>query len=195
MAQKLDPNPGDADAGYDFLGFGDLEPNGVSDHVASYPGAFAERGVGRAGPLPDGSIPTLTSISDLGGRHFVPSQNIEGDLVRLRAEMPFLPITAWPKNIRSVFLANANVAQNIDIPSDAVLGRFTGSTDYYANFEGAAVVPDAAMIGQDQNVSLYKPEWGWIYLAGLKQVSVVSPNANAIVQLAMLSYRGWSGGR
>lgn len=110
-----------------------------------------------------------------------PTQDIWNDLIAIRAKMPWLPIIQFPQAIRTVFMPVANVAVDIDIPTSAAFMRFAGPQDFYASLGNRAVVPNAT--GDREASSLYKPD-GYIFIGGVKQVSVVSPAANAIVQIA-----------
>lgn len=193
----LDPNPYE-DAGYDFSRG---EPNLFSGTVDKpyFDGAFNERGVGRAGPLPDGDLPPLTNISGAPGNPVYPSQNIESSLLRLRAEMPFLPIMAIPTFVRSLFFpvgqtagVPGGVAQDVNIPKGVALLRFAGNSDYWVNFQGRAQVPNAALNFDDQFEGLYKPEWGWIYAGSADQISIVASNDQSFVQVFGLYSRGWA---
>ena len=105
-------------------------------------------------------------------------QNIESDLLNLRAELPFLPVVKFPRNVFSVFLA-ANVAGDINVPTGAALVKFTGPGDWYVSSAGRAQVPSATM--DPEQAAIYKPDSEWFYCGGIKQFSVVGPNAGTIV--------------
>lgn len=131
------------------------------------------------------TVPELAGIRPMPGGVEFTAQNIDTDLMGLRAQMPFLPIAQWPKSIRGVFLPTAGVPGVIEIPSGAVLGRFTGTADYFVSMEGQAQIPTATTpsdIG-----SIFRPEWAWWYIGGVTQPSIVSSVANAYVQLVCLS--------
>lgn len=135
-------------------------------------------------------LPEMTSLQPMPGGVELPAQNIETDLMALRASLPFVPMMKWPKSIVSVFLPTAGLAVDLTVPNGAVLGRFSGNADYFISAEGRAIVPGAAGFDPAQ-ASIYKPEWNWFYIGGFSQFSVVSPVANAFVQLVCLSPTLW----
>lgn len=144
---------------------------------------------GRAPSLIETDITTVPPLAGVApGGNVLPVQNIEADLRQLRAEMPFLPIISRPQWSRSLFLA-ANVAQNVDVPTNVSLVRFASSGEFYVNFDGTASVPTANVF----DGVIYKPEGVWYYCGGLSQVSIVSPNVNTIVTLEFIGRRQQGG--
>lgn len=117
-------------------------------------------------------------------------QNVETDLAILRAELPWLPILKFPQAIGTVFLATANLAQDLIIPTGAVVVRFFSGFDYYVSLGGRAVVPTAALFPVNgdafSGASIYKPD-NWFYCGGVKSCSLVAPAANAIVTAVFIN--------
>jgi len=126
-------------------------------------------------------ISTVDPLAGIQTPGFAPVQvqNIEADLLMVRAEMPFLPILRWPTVTKTVFMAVANTAADILIPSGAVLVKLSGPSDWYASFQGQAQVPSATVNGDAG--SLYKPDDAWYYCGGKAALSVVAPAVNGIV--------------
>lgn len=96
-------------------------------------------------------------------------------LMQIRASFPYLPILPIPDYFISIELA-ANVAQDIAIPSEIVMGMVLGSGAYYMSNRGRAEIPVAA--NQSQAQSIYKPDRIMFYLAGCKAMSFISATAN-----------------
>lgn len=115
------------------------------------------------------------------GQPVIPTQDIWNDLNTLRLKMPWLPITMFPHSIRSAFMALANTPTDIHVPTSAAIAQFYGTGDFYVSLGGRAVIPTAAT--DVEASTLYKPQ-GFFYIGNAKQISVVSPNANGIVQIA-----------
>lgn len=126
-------------------------------------------------------ISTVDPLAGIQTPGFAPVQvqNIEADLMIVRAEMPFLPIMRWPTATRTAFMAAANSPADILIPSGAVLVKLSGPGDWYASFQGLAQVPSATISGEAG--ALYKPDDAWYYCGGKAALSVVSSTVNGIV--------------
>lgn len=114
----------------------------------------------------------------------VPPQNPQSSLAQLRAQYPFVPIMPFPQSAQSAIVLAANVAADINVPSEAMLGMFLSSGDFYVSKDGRAYVPGAA--GAD-NTSIYRPVNMWFYVGNTTQFSVVAPLAGTVVQLVTLS--------
>ncbi len=126
-------------------------------------------------------ISTVDPLAGIQTPGFAPVQvqNIEADLMMVRAEMPFLPVMRWPTATRTAFMAVANTPADIQIPSGAVLVKLSGPGDWYASFQGLAQVPSATVSGEAG--ALYKPDDAWYYCGGKAALSVVSSAVNGIV--------------
>lgn len=165
-----------SDEGPEFLGFADLlnipfMPLSVGPFNSLQPTYIGED---------LSTVPPLAGIKQPGSP-IQPVQNIEADLMALRAEMPFLPILKPPQAARTALLQVANLAVNLEVPTSAVLCMFRGNGDYYVSFAGAAVRPIAGAVDAE-TATLYKPEGVFMYCGGTTQISVVSPSVNIIVQ-------------
>ena len=148
----------DFSAHYTALAF-DSSPANVIDHDIS-------------------TVDPLASIYSLA-QPVIPTQDVWNDLDTLRLKMPWLAIELFPPLIRTVFMAVINTATEIHVPSGASIVKFYGPGDFYVSIGGRAAVP---VVGVDSvATSLYKPQ-GYYYVGGIKQISVVSAAANAIVQ-------------
>jgi hypothetical protein len=145
--------------------------------------------------LPFDSAPTTligvdaSTVDPLAGiaspaQPIIPTQDVFNDLDTLRLKMPWLPIVLFPPLIRSAFMAVANTPTDINVPTGAAIVQFYGPGDFYVSLGGRAVVPSAAT--EVDASTLYKPT-GAFYIGATKQISVVSPNANGIVQAAFWS--------
>jgi hypothetical protein len=131
----------------------------------------------------DHDISTVDPLAGISspGQPVIPTQDVWNDLDTLRLKMPWLPIQLFPPLIRTAFMAAANTAQDIDVPTGAAIVQFYGPGDFFVSIGGRAVVPIVA--GDRESASLYKPS-GAFYIGGAKQISVVSAAVNAIVQAA-----------
>lgn len=147
-------------------------------------------------PQGDGfdTVPLLTALRSPIDGHEYPTQDAETDLSFLRYTFPFLPIVSLPFEIVTAVLT-INAPQDLIVPDGAVMGRFAGTADYWVSVVGAASVPTAAEVAtlaaqnNAPNKSMYKPEWGFIYLGGRRSFSVVAPVTGTIVQLQCWSPR------
>ncbi len=98
--------------------------------------------------------------------------------------MPWLPIQLLPQAVRTAFMPLANVAVDIAVPTGAAIVVFSGPGDFYVSLGGRAQVPAAGM--DIEAAGIYKPQ-GFFYVGGAKQISVVSPGVNGIVQCSFWS--------
>ena len=163
--QFLNGNLPNTDDGADFSQHYDALP------YDSSPAHLQDMDISRVDPLAGISSP---------GQPIIPTQDIWNNLDTLRLKMPNLPITIIPHSIRTAFMALANTPTDIAVPTSAVIAVFSGPGDFYVSIGGRAVVPSATM--DVEAASMYNP-LGFYYIGGVKQISVVSPNVNGIVQV------------
>lgn len=130
----------------------------------------------------DQDISTVDPLAGIKspGEPVIPVQNVESDLIFLRAELPFIPIMKFPRTIKTAYMAAANTPTDIIVPEGAALVKFRGPGDWYVSMGGRAIVPGAG--GDVDNASIYKPDAEWFYCGGIRQISVVATAAAGIVQ-------------
>jgi hypothetical protein len=107
------------------------------------------------------------ALQSLGQRMMNPK------LMALRAQNPFIQIMPFP-NTTLGFLLVSNTPQDINVPSEAKVVKFTGNGEYYVSRKGNAQVPD----GVDKLTgSIMNPEGVYYYVEEVQQLSIVSPGA------------------
>jgi hypothetical protein len=125
----------------------------------------------------------------------LPAQNAMTDLMFIRSLFPYLPILPLPSRTVSV-KCMAGVAQEIAVPDGATIARIIGSDDYYISQHGNAELPvnlpnPSANIGNVFSHSMFKPEFSFFYVGGVKALSAISVADNTIVQVLFWSAENW----
>lgn len=100
-------------------------------------------------------------------------------LMALRMQFPHLEIIPFPNRCKSLLLT-ANVATDVNIPDGCAAMIVRGNNDYYMSNLGNADVP-GGVTGDGESQSVYKPEGYIVYVANIRQLSVIAPNAGTIV--------------
>lgn len=107
------------------------------------------------------------AVQSLGQRMMNPK------LMALRAQNPFIDIMPFP-NVTVALLLAQNAPQDIQVPPEAKLCRFSGNQEYYVTRNGRAQVPDG--IAVDTGV-IMNPENNYWYVEEIQQLSIVTPSA------------------
>ena len=95
-------------------------------------------------------------------------------LAAIRAQLPFVPIMPFP-NASLAYKLAANTPQDINLPSGTKLILFSGNGEYYVNRKGVAQVPTG--VHEDGTGSIQNPEFAYLYVEEIQQLSVVAPLA------------------
>lgn len=106
-------------------------------------------------------------------------------LMALRCQNPFIDIMPFPNKVVSVLLA-AGVPQDITIPSQAKLVRFSGNGEYYVSRNGNAQIPDGTPNTSDSG-SIMNPENNYWYVEEIQSLSVVSAIASVRLTVEFFS--------
>ncbi len=106
------------------------------------------------------------------------------DMLKLRANYPFLPIS--PYSILNAIVNSDGVnAIDIIIPKNAVLVRFSANASFVANFGGIANAPAAPTTTQVdatiQNCGMLNPTDDWKYIPNANTVSVISVGGTGLI--------------
>lgn len=136
----------------------------------SSPANLQDRDISKVDPLAGINSP---------GQPVIPTQDVWNDLDTLRLKMPWLQIYLPPNSIRTAFMAAANTPTDLQVPTSAAIVMFVGAGDFFVSLGGRAIIPTAAT--DVEASTMYKPQLTY-YCGGLKQISVVSANVNAVVQ-------------
>lgn len=169
--------------------------NRVAMEVATHPGAEIT-GVSKAknADVPYDVTPRANTdvaataagyqLKPAGSNLVMPRLDPHTNLHRLRMRFPGLPIVPLPNAVRSLKLA-ANVAQDMQIPSDTVGIMFHASGPFYMDAEAAAAVPSGA---SDKATSLLiTPPWPFIYYVfGKNQLSFIAENICTVQALCFI---------
>jgi hypothetical protein len=99
-------------------------------------------------------------------------------MMRLRMRFPGLPIIEVPNTVMTGVLA-ADVAQNVNLPSNIIAMMLFSTGPFYINFNGKAVIPLSSSNGAADFIArdsvLITPPWPFIfYMHGKQQFSVIA---------------------
>jgi hypothetical protein len=103
-------------------------------------------------------------------------------LMALRAQMPFINIMPFPNTTISVQL-QAGVRQDIQLPDQCKLIRFSDQGVYYVSKNGNAQIPVAGSGDALLTGTMYKPSDEWWYVEEVAQLSLIAA-ANTEVTIA-----------
>lgn len=131
------------------------------------------------------TVPEETAIFPFPGVT-LPMQTPDANLMHIRHQFPFVAVMPFPYETVAAVMVK-DVAQDITVPDGAVIGRFIGNGDYWVSHAQRAKVPVAG----EQSQSMFKPEFTYFYLGGVKQFSVVSPTDGTVVQLVTYTADKW----
>lgn len=164
--KKDDPDKGD-----NFIGEPQLYPGGMNPITLSFDNI-------RQDPHMVDTVDPFAGIYSPVDQHVMPVQNEQTNLAFFRGSFPFVPIVPFPAFSRVVALV-AGVSMDVQVGNHQLV-RFKGNGDYYISAQNRARIP---VVGDasDQNQSLYKPEDEWYYIGGVKQISVIAPGADIVV--------------
>lgn len=126
-----------------------------------------------------GDIPEETSLGDPNtGEAFTP-QGPHNNLRRFRADFPYVPIIPWPREIRTIVLAQ-NAARDIEVPDTVTAVFLRSSGNYYASNHGNAEIPI-----DGTSKSAYKPDGIMFYTGGIRTISLISPDVGGCIVTLM----------
>jgi hypothetical protein len=106
-------------------------------------------------------------------------------LMALRAQMPFINIMPFPTTAIAVQLL-AGVAQDIQLPDQCKLVRFSDNGSYYVSRAGKAAIPVAGSGEALLTGSVFKPSDEWWYVEDAVQISMIAA-ANTEVTICCFS--------
>lgn len=129
------------------------------------------------------TVDPLAGIAPRVNGSVIPIQNMESDLLKMRARMPYLPIIQRPQRVFNVVMdAVTPIAVDVNFHTGDALVRFTSNSDFYVSFDGRAYLPVAT--GESGIICNPPPEW--YPTGGTKQISVFSPNVGAVICCAFI---------
>lgn len=126
------------------------------------------------------AVPERSAVYDPATNEPFAPQGPVNMLARLRYEFPYVPFVPFPNQVRTIALTQ-NQPRDIIIPDGAAAIKFFGSGAYYVSNQGNAEIPTVANDFTSQSV--YKPEHFAFYVAGVRTLSLISPDAGCVVTM------------